>query len=100
MSDPLDILEAAYAASAADIGPTSPRDQLRATAEHLRRQDGFFNGELCLWFADTALLHAPDETGQACERDGDTWPCHDVKAAQKVAFALGIGDEPWGFPHA
>jgi len=100
MADAHDLLEAAYAAPAADIGPTSPRDQLRAAAAHLRRQDGFFNGQLCLWFVDTALLHAPDETGKKCERDGDPWPCHDVQAAQKTAFALGIGPEPWGIPHA
>lgn len=93
-------LEAAYAAPAADVAPSSPRDELRAAAEVLRRQDGLLNGELCLWLADTAMLHAPDETGGTCERDGDAWPCYDVQAAQKVAFALGVGFGPWGHARA
>jgi hypothetical protein len=100
MTDGIDFLEAAYAAPAADIGPTSPRDELHAAAKLLRQQGGFLNGELCLWFADTAIIHTPDETGRHCERDGDTWPCYDVQAAQKVAFALGIGSGPWQVPHA
>lgn len=100
MPEPIDTLEAAYAAPSADIGPTSPRDQLLGAAELLRTRDGFVEGQLCLWFADIALLHGPDDDGRTCHRDGDTWPCDDVRAAQKVAFALGVGSEPWGFPHA
>lgn len=87
-------LEALYAAPSADIGPTSPRNELLTAAETLRRQGGYFEGELCLWFADVATLHGPDKTGRRCWRDNDPWPCHDVHAAQKVAFALGIGYGP------
>lgn len=83
-------LEALYAAPSAAIGPTSPRAELLAAAELLCRQDGYLNGQLCLWLADTALLHTPDETGRHCERDADTWPCHDVQAAQKVALAVRL----------
>ncbi|MER6092505.1 hypothetical protein [Streptomyces bluensis] len=100
MPESHDLLEAAYAAPAADIGPTSPRAELLAAAQLLRRTDGFLNGQLSLWFLDTAELHGPDETGHHCWRDRDTWPCFDVQAAQKVAFALGIGSGPWGVPHA
>lgn len=82
-------LEALYATPPANTGPTSPRNELRAAAEVLRRQDGWLNGELCLWLADTAMLHSPDETGRVCERDGDEWPCFDVQAARKVALAVG-----------
>jgi hypothetical protein len=100
MAESIDALEAAYAAPAADVAPSSPRDELRAAAELLRRRDGFLNGQLFLWLADTATLHGPDDDGRHCHRDGDTWPCYDVQAAQKVAFALGIGSGPWGFPRA
>lgn len=99
MADTRDQLEALYAAPAADIGPTSPRAELLTAAETLRRQGGYLEGELCLWFADTAILHGPDETGHLCWRDRDPWPCHDVRAAQKVAFALGIGYGPWQREH-
>lgn len=98
MPEPIDLLEQAYAGPAADVGPSSPRDEIRAAAELLRRRDGFFNGQLSLWLADTAMLHGPDGGGRTCHRDGDTWPCYDVQAAQKVAFALGIGSGPWGSP--
>ncbi len=87
-------LEALYAAPAADIGPTSPRAELLTAAETIRRQGGYVEGELSLWFADTATLHGPDNTGRRCWRENDPWPCHDVRAAQKVAFALGIGYGP------
>lgn len=89
MDDTRDALEALYTAPSANVGPSSPRDELRAAAQVLRQRDGFLNGELCLWLVDTAILHAPDETGTQCERDGDPWPCYDVQAAQKVAFAVG-----------
>ena len=82
-------LRAMYAAPAADIGPTSPRSELRAAAQVLRRQGGYMEGELSLWLTDTADIHGPDETGQRCIRDGDLWPCFDVQAAQKVAFTVG-----------
>lgn len=90
MADTTQHLEALYAAPSADIGPTSPRAELLTAAELLRRQNGYFTGQLCLWLADTALLHNPDETGRHCERDADTWPCHDVQAAQKVALAIRL----------
>lgn len=82
-------LEALYAAPAANVGPTSPRHELLAAAQVLRQCSGYINGQLCLWLADTAMLHGPDDDGRHCHRDGDTWPCFDVQAAQKVAFAVG-----------
>jgi hypothetical protein len=82
-------LEALYAGPAANVGPTSPRDELLAAAQVLRRRGGHVNGQLGLWLADTAELHSPDGGGRRCHRDGDTWPCFDVQAAQKVAFAVG-----------
>jgi hypothetical protein len=82
-------LETMYAAPSADIGPTSPRSELQAAAQVLRRHGEYLEGELSLWLADTAELHGPDETGRRCHRDGDPWPCFDVQAAQKVAFAIG-----------
>jgi hypothetical protein len=83
-------LEALYSAPSADIGPTSARAELLTAAETLRRKGGYFEGELCLWLADTAMLHGPDETGHHCWRDRDTWPCFDVQAAQKVALAVRL----------
>ncbi|WP_435643893.1 hypothetical protein ACR9VJ_26560 [Streptomyces sp. H49] len=82
-------LRAMYDAPPANIGPTSPRSELQAAAQVLRQHGGYMEGELSLWLADTAELHGPDETGRHCHRDGDTWPCFDVQAAQKVAFAVG-----------
>jgi hypothetical protein len=81
-------LEALYAAPSADIGPTRPRDELLAAARVLRHRDDWLSGQLLLWLVDTAGLHGPDEAGH-CFRDQDLWPCSDVQAAQKVAFAVG-----------
>lgn len=81
-------LEALYAAPAANVGPSSPRDELFAAARVLRKRDGWLSSELQTWLVDTATLHGPDETGH-CFRDQDRWPCFDVQAAQKVAFAVG-----------
>lgn len=81
-------LEALYAAPSADIGPTSPRDELFAAARVLQKRGDWFSSELCTWLVDTATLHGPDEDG-TCFRDQDRWPCFDVQAAQKVAFAIG-----------
>jgi hypothetical protein len=82
-------LRAMYEAPAADVGPTSPRSELQAAARVLRRHGGYMEGELGLWLTTTADIHGPDETGRRCSRDGDPWPCFDVQAAQKVAFAVG-----------
>jgi hypothetical protein len=57
-------LEALYAAPAAKVGPTSPRQELLAAAEILRRQDGYLNGQFCLWLADTATIHGPDDASE------------------------------------
>ena len=81
-------LEALYAAPSANIGPTSPRDELLAAARVLRERGDWLSGELCTWLVDTATLHGPDETGH-CFRDQDPFPCFDVQAAQKTAFAVG-----------
>ena len=90
MADTRDQLEALYAAPSAKIGPTSPRQELLSAAQLLRREDGYLNGQLCLWLANTALIHGPDDDGRTCFRDGDTWPCDDVQAAQKVALAVRL----------
>lgn len=82
-------LRAMYEAPAAAIGPTSPRSELQAAAQVLRQRGGYTEGELALWLTTTADIHGPDETGRRCDRDGDPWPCFDVQAAQKVAFAIG-----------
>lgn len=90
MADTRDELEALYEAPSANVGPTSPRQELLAAADTLRRSGGWLNGELCLWLADTATIHGPDDDGRHCFRDGDTWPCDDVRAAQKVALAVRL----------
>ena len=90
MADTHDNLEALYAAPAANIGPTSPRDELLTAAQTLRHQDGWLNSELCTWLIDTATVHGPDDDGRHCSRDGDEWPCHDVHAAQKVALVVRL----------
>ena len=82
-------LHSMYEAPAADIGPTSPRSELQAATQVLRRHGGYMEGELSLWLATTADIHGPDKTGRRCDRDGDLWPCFDIQAAQKVAFAIG-----------
>lgn len=83
-------LEALYNAPAADIDPTSPRDELRNAASLLRPINDWITSELALWLADTAIIHAPDEHGTNCARDDDTWPCLDIKAARKVAEAIRL----------
>ncbi len=70
-----------------------------AAAQALRQRGGYVNGQLCLWLANTAELHGPDSDGRHCHRDGDTWPCFDVQAAQKVAFAVGY-EQPSALPEA
>jgi hypothetical protein len=81
-------LEALYAAPSADIGPTSHRDELLAAARVLQRRDGWLAGELFTLLVDVAAMHGPDGEGYCC-RDQDRWPCFDIQAAQKVAFAVG-----------
>jgi hypothetical protein len=89
-------LEALYAAPAADVGPSSPRDELLAAARVLQKRDGWLSSELCTLLVDVATMHGPDEEGY-CFRDQDRWPCSDVQAAQKVAFAVGY-QIPGGAP--
>lgn len=90
MADTRNELEALYAAPSAKIGPTSPRQELLAAAQVIRKKDDYLNGQICLWLVDTAILHGPDDDGRTCFRDGDTWPCDDVQAAQKVALAVRL----------
>ena len=91
MTDPASVtaLDELFALPAAQVGPSSPRGELFAAADVLKARGDWRSGMLALWLNDTALLHGPDETGRRCERDGDQWPCHDVDAAQKVAFTIG-----------
>lgn len=90
MDETQDPLEALYTAPCADVGPSSPRDELLAAAKVLRQREGWLNGELCTWLIDTAILHGPDDDGRHCFRDADLWPCDDVQAAQKVALAVRL----------
>ncbi|WP_448333538.1 hypothetical protein [Streptomyces sp. DSM 41534] len=90
MTDITPDLEALYAAPSADNGPTSPREELLAAARTLQQRDDWLSSELMTWLVDTATLHGPDDDGRHCHRDSDTWPCFDVQAAQKVAFAIGF----------
>lgn len=83
-------LEALYQAPSADVGPTSPRDELHAAAKVLQRRHDWLSSNLMGWLVDTADLHRPNDDGATCYRDGDTWPCFDVQAAQKVAVAVGF----------
>ena len=92
-----EVLEELYASPAASVPPRTPREEIKAAAKILHIRDQWATGTLMWWLHDTALIHTPDETGGRCERDGDTWPCLDIRAAQKVAETIHIiGTEPLG----
>jgi hypothetical protein len=81
-------LESQFTLPAADVPPRTPREELLAAAKILHARDQWATNTLMWWLYDTAMIHAPlDGT---CERDGDTWPCMDVQAAQKVAETIRI----------
>jgi hypothetical protein len=63
--------------------------ELRAAAKILHLRDKWETNSLMWWLVDTAMLHEQGADG-ACERDGDAWPCHDVRAARKVAETVRI----------
>ena len=95
MTDPAAVatLEALFALPAAEVGPDSPGAELIAAGKVLLARGDWESSELASWLRTTSEIHFPDETGARCERDGDPWPCFDVKPAQNVAFTIGYTRE-------
>ena len=81
----MDQLEALYAAPAAVVPPRTPAEVLQAASAVAFASDTPSGNALGWWLRDTATTHFPDSSGRQCERDGDDWPCVDVRAAQKLA---------------
>lgn len=81
----VDQLEALYAAPAAVVPPRTPAEELQAASDIAFTSDTPAGNALGWWLRDTAAIHVPDGSGRQCERDGDDWPCLDVRAAQKLA---------------
>lgn len=79
-----DRLEALYAAPAATVPPRTPAEQLQAASLIAFATDTPAGNALGWWLHDTTLIHHLGADG-TCERDGDDWPCHDIRAAQKLA---------------
>ena len=86
-------LEALYAAPSAVVQPRTPADVVRAASLIAFADDTPAGNALGWWLRDVALMHAPDETGRSCERDGDSWPCDDMRAAQKFAELVNAEGE-------
>jgi hypothetical protein len=82
MTDPL---EALYAAPAASPPPHTPAEHLQAASLIAFAADTPAGNALGWWLRDTATIHVPDSSGMQCERDGDDWPCLDIRAASKLA---------------
>lgn len=82
---PADALEALYAAPSADVPPRTPAEELQAASLIAFTSDTPAGNALGWWLRDTATIHFPDSSGRQCERDGDDWPCLDIRAAQKFA---------------
>lgn len=78
-------LEALYAAPSATVPPHTPAEHLQAASLIAFAADTPAGNALGWWLRDTATTHAPDSSGHTCERDGDDWPCHDIRAALKLA---------------
>lgn len=85
MTEQIDSLEALYAAPPAVVSPRTPVDAVRAASLIAFADDTPAGNALGWWLHDVALMHAPDETGRSCERDGDSWPCGDMRVAHKFA---------------
>lgn len=77
-------LEALYAAPSAVVPPRTPAEELRAASLVAFASDTPAGNALGWWLRDTTTAHRMGPAG-TCERDGDTWPCHDIRAAQKLA---------------
>jgi hypothetical protein len=86
-------LEALYAAPAASVPPRTPAEHLQAASLIAFAADTSAGNALGWWLRDTAAIHVPDCSGRQCERDGDDWPCHDIRAAQKYAELALIDPE-------
>jgi hypothetical protein len=65
--------------------PRTPADHLRAASLAAFSEGGPAGSALGWWLRDTATIHVPDSSGRTCERDGDDFPCLDVRAALKYA---------------
>ncbi|MFE7233920.1 hypothetical protein ACFVAF_25285 [Streptomyces sp. NPDC057596] len=90
MTDPL---EALYAAPAAVAPPRTPADRLRAASDSAFRPDTPTGNALGWWLRDIAAIHVPDPSGRRCDRDGDDWPCLDIRAAEKFAEQVNMEGE-------
>jgi hypothetical protein len=89
----VDQLEALYAAPAAVVPPRTPAEALQAASAIAFASDTPSGNALGWWLRDTATIHFSDSSGRQCERDGDDWPCLDMRAAQKLAeLALAEGE--------
>lgn len=84
-------LEALYAAPSAVVPPHTPAEELQAASLTAFAPDTPAGNALGWWLRDTALIHFPDDSGRQCERDGDDWPCHDMRAALKYAELTNAG---------
>lgn len=85
-------LEALYTAPAATTPPRTPAEQLQAASLIAFATGTPAGNALGWWLRDTAAMHRLDPDG-TCERDGDQWPCDDIRAAQKYA-ELAIATRP------
>jgi hypothetical protein len=87
MTQPLDLdqIEALYAAPAAVVPPHTPAEELQVASRIAFAADTPTGNALGWWLRDTGTIHHPDTSGRTCARDGDDWPCLDVRAAQKLA---------------
>lgn len=86
-----DLLEELFALPAAEVPPHTPAEELQAASLILRTRRGYVASALFWWLRDTATIHSPTADGLDCERDGDGWPCLDMRAARKVAEAINCG---------
>ncbi len=80
-----DLLEVLYTAPSAVVPPRTPAEAVGAASLIAFAADTPAGNALGWLLRDVVLSHAPDESGRCCERDGDTWPCNDMRAAQKLA---------------
>ena len=85
MTTPADDLEALYAAPSANVPPHTPAEELQAASLVAFTSDTTAGNAIGWWLRDTGVAHCPDSSGRTCDRDGDEWPCLDVRAALKLA---------------
>ncbi|MFF9287548.1 hypothetical protein [Streptomyces griseosporeus] len=88
-----DALEALYAAPAATTPPRTTTEHLQAASLTAFATDTPASNALGWWLRDTATIHHPDSSGRTCARDGDEYPCLDLRAALKYAELINAGTE-------